>query len=31
MSYNLISCGMFDEALAAVALEHGEILLERNK
>ena len=29
--YNLISCGMFDEALAAVALKHSEKLLERNK
>ena len=29
--YNLISCGMFDEALAAVALKHSETLLERNK
>ena len=29
--YNLISCGMFDEALAAVALKHSDILLERNK
>ena len=29
--YNLISCGMFDEALAGVALSHSEKLLERNK
>lgn len=29
--YNLISCGMFDEALAAVALRHSEALLERNR
>lgn len=29
--YNLISCGMFDEALAAVALRHGDELLSRNK
>lgn len=29
--YNLISCGMFDEALAAVALRHSEVLLERNR
>lgn len=29
--YNLISCGMFDEAVAAVALAHSEKLLERNR
>lgn len=29
--YNLISGGMFDEALAAVALKHSDKLLERNK
>ncbi|WP_352402732.1 aminotransferase [Pyramidobacter sp.] len=30
-NYNLISCGMFDEALAAVALAHGDALLARNR
>jgi len=29
--YDLISCGMFDETVAAVALEHSEKLLERNR
>ena len=29
--YNLISCGMFDEALARVALGHSDRLLERNR
>ncbi len=29
--YNHISCGMFDEALASVALKHADILLERNR
>ena len=29
--YNLISCGMFEEALATVALQHKEQLLERNR
>lgn len=29
--YNLISCGTLDEALAAVALQHSETLLERNR
>lgn len=29
--YTLISCGMFDEALAAVALRHSDILLARNR
>lgn len=29
--YNLISCGMFDEAVAAAALEHSEKLLSRNR
>ena len=29
--YNLISCGMFDEALAAVALRHMDKLLDRNR
>lgn len=29
--YNLISCGMFDEALAAVALKHSDLLLKRNR
>lgn len=28
--YNLISCGIFDEALAAVALRHSDALLDRN-
>ena len=28
--YNLISCGLFDEALATVALDHCEALLKRN-
>lgn len=29
--YNLISCGMFDEKIAALALEHSEKILERNR
>lgn len=29
--YNLISCGMFDEALAAVALAHSDRLLARSR
>ena len=29
--YNHISCGIFDEALAAVALENSELLLSRNR
>ena len=29
--YNLISCGMFDEAIAAITLENSEKLLERNR
>jgi len=29
--YNLVSCGLFDEALAAVALRHKDKLLERNR
>lgn len=29
--YNLISCGLFDEALAAVALRHADVLLARNR
>ena len=29
--YNHISCGMFDEALAAVALQHSDRILERNR
>ena len=29
--YNHISCGMFDEALAAVALRHSDIILKRNR
>ena len=29
--YNLISCGMFDEAVAAVALRHADKLLVRNR
>jgi len=29
--YNLISCGLFDEALAAVALRHADKLLSRNR
>lgn len=29
--YNHISCGMFDEALAAVALRHSDVILERNR
>ena len=29
--YNLISCGMFDEEVAAIALKHSDKLLERNK
>jgi len=29
--YDLVSCGMFDEAVAAVALAHSEALLARNR
>ena len=29
--YDLISCGMFDEALATVALRHADKMLERNR
>lgn len=29
--YNLISCGMLDEALATIALRHADKMLERNK
>lgn len=29
--YNHISCGLFDEALAAVALRHRDTLLQRNR
>ena len=29
--YDLISCGMFDEAVAGLALSHGEKLLERSR
>ncbi len=29
--YDLISCGMFDEALAALALKHADKLLARNR
>lgn len=29
--YDLISCGMFDEAVAAVALRHKDAMLERNR
>lgn len=29
--YNLISCGMFDEAVAALALQHAPALLRRNR
>ena len=29
--YDLISCGMFDEAVAAVALKHSDKLLARNR
>ena len=29
--YNHISCGMFDEALATVALTHSDKVLERNR
>ncbi|MGN0465394.1 MAG: aminotransferase [Lachnospiraceae bacterium] len=29
--YNLVSCGMFDEKIAGIALEHKEKLLERSR
>lgn len=29
--YNLVSCGMFDEAVAGIALQHSDMLLERNR
>lgn len=29
--YNLVSCGMFDEMIAGIALEHKEKLLERSR
>lgn len=28
--YSIVSCGMLDEAIASVALEHADILLKRN-
>ena len=28
--YNLISCGMFDDAVAALALGHSDVMLKRN-
>lgn len=28
--YSIISCGMLDEAIASIALEHADILLKRN-
>ena len=30
-NYDLVSCGLFDEALAAAALEHSDKLLRRNR
>lgn len=30
-NYNLISCGMFDEALATIALDHSKVLLQRSR
>ena len=29
--YNLISCGIFDDAVAALALAHGDAMLKRNQ
>ena len=29
--YNLISCGMIDETIASLALEHSDKLLARNR
>ena len=29
--YDLISCGMFDDAIASIALRHKEAILERNR
>lgn len=29
--YNLISCGMIDESIAAAALRHADLLLQRNR
>lgn len=29
--YNLISCGMFDDAVSALALHHADALLRRNR
>lgn len=29
--YNLISCGMFDESISAIALKHSEKILDRNR
>lgn len=29
--YNLISCGMFDETVATLALQHKDVLLQRNR
>ena len=29
--YDLVSCGMFDEVVASLALAHGDVILARNK
>lgn len=29
--YNLISCGMFDDAIASIALRHSDVMLRRNQ
>ena len=29
--YNLISCGMFDDAVASIALRHSDVMLRRNR
>ena len=29
--YNLISCGMFDDAVSSLALRHADALLRRNR
>ena len=29
--YNLISCGMFDDAIASIALRHSDVMLKRNQ
>ncbi len=29
--YNLVSCGVFDEMLAAVALKHSDVMLKRSR